>query len=323
MKKLSWFTPPVGEQQGYGYAAINLVEALQRKGVYVGWLDGDAKAHISWVQPEWYEGYTFQYRVGYTPWESTVIPKTWVPRMNEQDEIWTPATFCKDVFEAHGVKEVTVIPHGINPEHYPIVEGEPDAPFTFIHVGGPTERKGGARVVNAFLDLFDGNRDIQLVMKSTGFSEGRWEPRGGGQRNASEHPQITVYEFPADINFMREFYGRGHCMVYPSNGEGFGLIPFQAIASGIPTICTNGTAMSDFANMSIPLDFTWGPGEGIHYGDWCIPDEQDLRDKMLWVVDNWREAKDKTMKNAKWIHQNQTWDNVADKILDILGNKID
>ena len=34
--------------------------------------------------------------------------------------------------------------------------------------------------------------------------------------------------------------------VYPSFAEGFGIPPLESIASSIPTVCSNTTAMSDF-----------------------------------------------------------------------------
>ena len=39
------------------------------------------------------------------------------------------------------------------------------------------------------------------------------------------------------------------------------MIPFEAIATGLPTICTNLTGCSDFASMSIPLQASWGEAE--------------------------------------------------------------
>jgi glycosyltransferase involved in cell wall biosynthesis len=45
---------------------------------------------------------------------------------------------------------------------------------------------------------------------------------------------------------LRLLYQAAELFVYPSKGEGFGIPPLEAAALGIPTICSNTTAMGDF-----------------------------------------------------------------------------
>jgi glycosyltransferase involved in cell wall biosynthesis len=45
---------------------------------------------------------------------------------------------------------------------------------------------------------------------------------------------------------LRLLYQAAGLFVYPSKGEGFGIPPLEAAALGIPTICSNTTAMSEF-----------------------------------------------------------------------------
>lgn len=46
---------------------------------------------------------------------------------------------------------------------------------------------------------------------------------------------------------LRLLYQATELFVYPSKGEGFGIPPLEAGAMGIPTICSNTTAMEDFS----------------------------------------------------------------------------
>lgn len=325
MKALSWFSPPVEDKCGYGYVSIELIKALNRAQVRTDFNSPDHKVHISWIQPEWYEGYSHQYRIGYTPWESSVIPAGWREIFDSRDEVWTTSTYCKRVYEDFGVQSpVKVIPHGINSEHYPVnYDRTLDDTFIFLHIGGPTERKGGQKVLDAFLELFEGNKNAHLILKSTGPSETRWYDRQKNLRPPFEHPQVTVVDYQISAEDMMKLYSAAHCMVYPSNGEGFGLIPFQSIATGLPTITTNGTGMSDFAHLSIPLDWTPSDGEGLHLGEWCEPSMTDLKSKMLDVYDDFGTYYARTRKSAEWLHQNQSWDCVANMIIDHLGDKLE
>lgn len=320
---LSWFTPSVGDKMGYGVAAINTIQALMNRQIYVGYNSAKAKVHVSFVQPEWYNGLSNQYKIGYTPWESTEVPGAWLHYMQEQDEIWTTSQFCVDVFKNAGVHEnIRLVPHGIDPEVWQIVDRTLANQFIFLHIGGPAERKGGQRVADAFLDLFGDRDDVYLVMKSNGPSEARWREGEHYYGNINNHPRITVYPNELSTSELVHLYNQAHCLVYPTNGEGFGFIPFQSIATGMPTITTNLTGTADFAEMSMPLKASWRSGEGLHLGDWAEPDLEDLRAQMLSAVDNWEDHKKKAMHSAKVIHSTQTWDHIALRIIDILGDRL-
>ena len=52
--------------------------------------------------------------------------------------------------------------------------------------------------------------------------------------------------------------------VYPSFAEGFGIPPLEAIASGIPTICSNQTAMLDFTFLK---KFEFDPNNEIEFNE--------------------------------------------------------
>lgn len=322
-KSVSWFTPPVGDKNGFGYAAVCLINALARTGIHVKYLSSTERVHISWVQPDWYEGEKHQYRIGYTPWESSVVPETWPGIMNECQQIWTPTRYCKNVFESSGVTTpITVVPHGIDPNHYPIMDRTLGEHFVFLHVGGPTERKGGQKVFDTFRELFEGDHRFQLVMKVSKHSEVRYYDKHGRFLPAEDHPQVTVVSAELDVTDLAKLYRLAHCVVYPSNGEGFGFIPFQGIATGCPTIMTNGTGMSDFAYLSMPLGYRPAPGEGVHLGTWMEPDMDHLKYLMQHVVDNWEQERAIALEGAHWIHQNQTWDHIANQVLELIGDEV-
>lgn len=324
MKQVGWFSPPgIGDKMGYGYAAVMLIKALQEHDVKVAYDNRESKCHISFIQPEFYSGNLDQYRIGYTPWESSVVPDSWQGTMSVMQEIWTPSQYCVDIFEENNLnKIIRKVPHGIDPELWRIENRYLTDKFVFLHIGGPTARKGGQRVVDAFLDLFDGNDDVMLVLKSNEDTECRFYENGVDFKSASHHPQIAAIGYQVSVEDLVKIYNQAHCLVYPTNGEGFGLIPFQGIATGLPTIVTNATACADFANLSVPLDSKPAPGVGVHLGDWVEPDPDDLRDKMKYVYDNYNEVKEKTLESARIIHNTQTWHHVAAQVIDILGEKI-
>lgn len=324
MKEIGWFSPPgIGDGVGYGYAGVKTIEAIQKQEVKVSYDNNETKVHVSFVQPEFYHGSLSQYRVGYTPWESSQLPDGWPEKMRQMQEIWTTSKYCVDIYEEYKVNDIIrLVPHGIDPEIWKIENRYLQDKFVFLHVGGPTERKGGQRVVDAFLDLFDNNEDVVLVLKSNEPTECRYWENGVTFKSAAAHPRILNISYKVTTEDMAKIYSNAHCLVYPTNGEGFGLIPFQGIATGLPTIVTNATACADFAEMSVPLDSYPAPGIGVHLGDWVEPDLTDLRDKMQYVFDNYEKVKEKTIHSANIIHNTQTWDHIGKMIVGILGDKI-
>lgn len=261
------------------------------------------------------------YSVGFTFWETNKLPIDWVEQCNEMDEIWTCSVAMKDVFINSGViKPVHEFKLGVDPKIYFPKKRTPHNKFTFISIGSPSTRKNSQMSVDAFLKLFEGNHDYKLIYKSNGPGDARLHKGTSNQSSINYHPQIEVIDYQVSHEELAAIYDKADCLLYPTSGEGWGLIPFQAIAKGIPTICTNVLACTEFAEMSVPLDFVWGnknmSGLYSNAGEWAEPNFDDLCDKMLYVVNNYQEISDKTYKSAEFINQNMTWEYVSKKYID-------
>lgn len=58
--------------------------------------------------------------------------------------------------------------------------------------------------------------------------------------------RIHIYD-QVDYEDLKYWYKAASLFVYPAYAEGFGIPPIEASAAGIPVICSNMTAMSDFS----------------------------------------------------------------------------
>lgn len=326
MKKISWFTPSnvdeSGESwysQGYANAAIATIKSLQEKEVGVFYSRSEIPFHINFCQPHYYQ-FNNKYNIGYTPWESTKVPDSWRYNLSRCDEVWATSNFVKDIYEDNKVHHnIVVIPHGISLD-FSILDREITNKFNFLHIGADSKRKNAQLVVDAFLDLFEGNLDYQLILKYNKFCnadvylEGRIVP-------AYNHPQIIGIPELLSTEDIVKLYHKCHCLVYPTSGEGFGMIPFEAIATGMPSIVTNLTGTADFAEMSIPLPATWGSADyhshlyAASVGDWAVPDYDALVDLMEHVVNEYDEFKAYTLRSARILHAEHSWASTADKII--------
>lgn len=274
---------------GFGYAGLKLVSSLSNHGFETIWQDETAPVTISFTQPPGYpDKDPSRYDIGYTPWESTEIPTDppWAEIMNTRDEIWTTSHWCKDVFRDQGVTvPIKVVPHFIDANDWAINQRTEHHPFIFLHMGEPADRKGGQITFDAFHKVFGKNDDVNLVYKTTSWVEARWKDKSGSIIGpVNSYPRVHIMKGTLPIPELNDMFQKCSCLVYPSSGEGFGLIPFQAMATGMPTILPDYSGMSEFARYGINIDFKVGPSDhGYHLGDWCWPDFDSLCAQMAYA----------------------------------------
>jgi glycosyltransferase involved in cell wall biosynthesis len=261
--------------------------------------------------------YDADYVIGFTYWETTRLPADWVEKMNECDEVWTASKWAKQVFIDSGVTvPVYSFDLGVDTDTFRYSFREYGEPFTFIHVGSPSTRKNTQLVVDAFLNLFDGDNRYKLILKSKGPPDARRFVNGVNMGGLYNYDQIEIIDHYLTDEELAKLFNRSNCFVYPTRGEGWGMAPFQAIATGLPTICTNATACQEFASLSVPLEAEYGSTNqfGIYEnGYWADPKLSDLCDRMLYVVRNYSEALDKTWFGSWCIRDNYSWGQVAMK----------
>lgn len=251
--------------------------------------------------------------IGYTFWETNRLPSHWVSEMNQMTEIWTTSRWAKDVFEDSGVKvPVQALSLGINKNLYFPKKRTRGEVFKFLSIGSPSTRKNSQMTVDAYLKVFGGRKDVHLVYKTIGSPDARFRPGTVHVKPIEQCENITVIDEDLSEEALADLYDSIDCVVYPTSGEGWGLFPYQSIAKGIPTICTSGTACSEYADWSIPLDFTWSSQHlfGIYEGcgEWMMPNFDDLCDKMLYAFENYDKCANFTFKNAKQNYSKMTWD---------------
>jgi glycosyltransferase involved in cell wall biosynthesis len=220
----------------------------------------------------------------------------------------------QEVFINSGVvKPVYEFKLGVDPKLYFPIKRKPHNQFTFLSVGSPATRKNSQLSVDAFLKVFGKDENYRMIYKSNGPPDARMY--FGDMKGAIQHPRIQVIDDEYSHAEFAKLYDEADCVLFPTRGEGWGNLPFQGIAKGIPTICTNALACTEFAEMSVPLDFEWDSstlfGRYVGCGQWAKPNFDDLCDKMKYVADNYETVSKKTYKNALWISKNMTWEKVS------------
>jgi glycosyltransferase involved in cell wall biosynthesis len=300
---------------GYGVASYGIVRSLQRLGHEVPFQDSTAPVELNFSQPYlWQWTSKSSYKIGMVAWESTKIPANWKPGLKTCDELWTPSPLMAEWFKAQGYP-AKVYEHGVDSSVWtPRKRHRKAGPVKFLHIGEPAPRKGGQMTYDAFKELF-ADDDARATLTIKGFGSSRIR----GTNNAhpwKETRNVKVITEEYDEYQMVDLIHRHDVLVYPSYGEGFGLIPLQALATGMPVILSQGWA--PYENVTLPelrVGTKLGPSPwpSMHPGNMFHPDAPQLEHAMAAAVNGIDEFAKQSFGRIPYIQKRWDWDRLTEK----------
>lgn len=294
--------------RGYGNAGFQVVTSLQSLGHRVPFDDPKAPVLLSFTMPPYYSINKDQYTIGYTPWESTELPASWLKYMNQCDEVWATSEWVRGVYEDAGVKRpLRVYEHGLDPRWAPM-ERKVEDKIHFLHVGEPALRKGGQFAVDAFRAAFGDRDDVHLTVKCYFDNFLRTWGESEFERLGEQFKNVTIINENVRFSELLEIYRKAHCLVYPSYGEGFGFLPLQALGTGMPVISTGEWApYRKWITLEIPGRWDrsiWS----IHPGDVLYPDFDTTVDHLRLMADHIERSLESHFEVAPQIHAEFNWE---------------
>lgn len=323
-------------RDGYGYGAIKIAEALRTIGADVDVVDMQppeggfyrtgarrwdmmGAPAVALTVPEWYDEIDTTRLIGYTMFESTLMPKSKVDLINFYcDACIVPCTWCAESFAAQGVRvPIHVAKWGIDPgDYWPIDRGGRDGPYTFLWSGTPDMRKGWDAAYRAFWKAFGKSLDARLILHF------RHVPRG---LEGTDDENVQVVSGLFGRPELRRMLAAADCFVFPSRGEGWGSPPREAAATGLPVIATNwGGLAEEIEDWALPLRVAgllpaayndWDAGE---IGEWADPDLDHLIGLMRWCYEHREEAAERGARAATWLADNATWERTARAVVEVV-----
>ena len=113
---------------------------------------------------------------------------------------------------------------------------------------------------------------------------------------------------------MGALYRSADCFVLPTRGEGWGMPILEAMACGLPVICTDWGAQTEFINSDIcyPIQVKRlipAKAKCPYYAgfEWADPDSEHLRQLMRYVYEHRAEAREKGGLAAQTAISKWTW----------------
>lgn len=261
----------------------------------------------------WYEG---QRNHVLTMWEGSRLPPGFRAELSEFDTVIVPSQQNVELFSEYH-DNVHRVPLGVNPQRWKYTERQaPGTHFRFLAAGR------GSR------------KSIDVAIKAFNMVFGDWKPRhdypiptlivkGTAPQNRSDGPHIREIAGILTPQEEVDLYADAHCFLGLSRGEGWGLMPFQAMAQGCPTILSDAHGHREYGYLTphtlvstkqVEADpFVFGDA-----GEWWEPDLQEVCALMWDVFLNWSDYLPQAKHAAEVIADEYTWDHSAARLVDLI-----
>ncbi len=151
-------------------------------------------------------------------------------------------------------------------------------------------------MVEAFQQAFPVEKDVKLICK-TSFNTYQFNVKD---------PRIQVMMTPfTPEELMSEFFKQIDCFVFPTRGEGWGMTPMEAMATGVPAIVTRWGGPLEYMSPEDGwlLDYKMAPAKDFTEkvykepcGDWAEPDKDQLIEILRYIYSHRSEAREKGKK---------------------------
>ena len=292
----------------------------------------DANAQLFYMEPERYNHNTWedlrkpdfkkfhdhQYKIQGSHLEATRVWSHWIEAMKSVDEIWVSNYFAKDAVLNSGIETPTyVFELGVDPIWKPN-KREHSGVIKFLHIDSASPRKRADLTIEAFRRAFGSRRDVSLTLKY--------------HQHQSVFSVNSLFE-ESNINYIHEtlsqsdlvkLYQDHDVLVYPTEGEGYGFIPLQALATGMPVITTGRwCSYEDFLGDNV-IESKLGKTQHTQYydGEVVLAEFDSLVDLMRKVVDNFDDEVNYYFNQAPSVYDRYNWQTRCDAFLESVVKRL-
>lgn len=340
----------------YGYASVNILEALSKKIKVALWTIGGVEVEnhqVQTVKEALYNAQSFDYdapsirifhqnsldvypgrgpKIGFPIFELDTFTPVEKHNLAYPDKLMVCSDWAKSIVKNNLpdlADNTYVIPLGVDPSIFspsPIQPG----PTVFLNIGKLEKRKGHDILIKAFTEEFKSDEKVKLLLCCDNlFLTNEQKEAWGKIIRANKN----VYLIPRQesCHDISELIKMSDCGVYPSKAEGWNMPALETLACGRHLIITDYSAHTQYVNEhnsllididknELAYDDIWpvfnGQGSWAHIGDKQF---KQLKRHMRQVHD-WKQNGLPLNEQGCSIPLKFSWENSASKILDVLDS---
>ena len=274
-------------------------------------------------------------------YETSILPKIWVPEISHIDYALPSSNFSKEVFVNSGWPEekCIVVPHGINLSDFEdkskVDNLKTRKKFKFLNVSIPHYRKNIDVLIDAYYSAFTDKDDVCLLLKTT-LAKPKYKfecdvvkeilkVQKSKKHRGKPLPQVEVVQHKYDS--MIPLYNSCDCLVSATSAEGFGLPLLEALAANMVVIAPRCTGHLDFLNDSnsllaevkeIKADERYQYWRVSKGATTYLPDVESLAHNMKMVYNNYKDLKIRFDEGRIKTINEFSWEAAARQILGLL-----
>jgi glycosyltransferase involved in cell wall biosynthesis len=257
---------------------------------------------------------------------------------NSDIVIITPSHWSKTGFIRSGANpdRTIVIPCGIDPKIYkPLTKSEREAlrkqlgwdGFVFLNIGAGSPNKGIDLLLKAFSVVVESYPEARLVLKG---EESIYESDSLIAQNIDELtfdeaekvlPRMAYIGETLSFAKMAQLYQAADAYVSLYLAEGFNLPALEAIACGLPIICTKGGPTDDFTtpDFALHVESTFQEGTSNDRQIFrLMPDLEHSIALMKNIIEQPELCDRSREAGPKFVAAGFTWKHVTDQLLEVL-----
>lgn len=311
-----------GSKDGYGVSSQAIIRELEAIGISTKTYYAGQQVAILFHNPYSVLSLEPAYKIIFTMFESDKIPDDWLSYLKAAHKVLVPSRWCQQVFKKAGI-ESEVVPLGYDDKSYRFIKRENKREarkdFVFLHYNAFNIRKGFLEVFKAFNKAFQKDEPVKLIFKTTVDRPFQRFPI-----NYEHYPNIKVVEGKMNEVEMHKLMAESDCFVFPSRGEGFGLTPLEAMATGMPAIVPNAHGITEYfdsrymyeAKVGETCPAIYSKYKGQDVGKMVICDVDQLAAQMRYVYEHQEEALEKGKLASEYVKQ-WTFANTAKQLKSI------
>jgi glycosyltransferase involved in cell wall biosynthesis len=216
---------------------------------------------------------------------------------NGVDFFLVPSKFVKDSLLQSGIQEskIKMVPYGVNIQQFNPVENKKiSGNLKLLFVGSITYRKGIHRLLNVIHKM--PNVEVYLA--------GTYDKSSKIYLNYKDYENIHFLGF-ITRDILNDLYNECDVFVLPSFCEGMAMVGLEAMASGLPMICTSYSGVNDVVE------------DGVNGFVYTANQEDELKKHIIWFIENRNQLK-KLSHNARNTALNYSWDQYHTRVADAI-----